>query len=262
VQKAIEESRNRSYQIIVRRLHAAYIREALALRDKKLADFDPSRRAVVAGALAKISVAYQAYTDQVGPKYATLAVIAGFPDPDPNSRRKQSTTDGMAAAATKKAAALRVDIAARNQAFQDFSKATLQTAEAETNAQLKKLLADIAQETANADARASTAARAEVKLAQAQIGQLLADKPMLEMPAVPESRMTTSPGPTRGSQVRLPEGANQPLTADSPELVKSDLDVWLAVNRYQLGRKDAARNATQEFVAWRSQFERVASTQR
>lgn len=262
VRAAIVRDRDKSFRAIVRRLHASYVREAEQVRAQKLDAFDPVRRRILSDALTMISKQYIGYANQVGPKVAKLAVLVGFPDPDPMSRRKVSTTDGVAIQVAATAKQLRAQITKLSADFKDFSARTLRDASAETDSKLTDLMDEVARQLADADAKANEAAQKQLAQTQSEIGPLLADKPPLTLPEVPQTTIMVRPPALGSDKVRMPESASRALlVADSEAQVKSDLQVWLAVNRFQLGRKGRDRDATKEFIAWRDHFKREPSRQ-
>jgi hypothetical protein len=258
VQKAIEVNRERTFKLIVRRLQIAYKREAADLKSKQLAAFEPVRAGLVSEALDSVSKAYVTYANSVGPKIARLAVNAGFPDPDPKGRRKPSGLEGLDTLAYQTSEKLRTDIAALKADFKRYSDATLSAAYSNADAKLTDLLAEVARQVGDVDARAQDVARSEVSHAQAQLGPLLADQPPTPLPATQGSSVVVSSG-SQPAVVANVGDRQAALAGDDVNRVKQDLDIWLAVNNYIQRPKGRARDATAEFIEWRNRFRQEPS---
>lgn len=256
VAASIKANRDKTYKAIVRRLHDAYVREADAIRAQQLAAFEPVRAKTMADALQRVSKAYLAYADAVGPKVAKLAVNAGFPDPDKQGKRKPSGAEGLDVLAYETAQQLRADIAKLKADFKRFSDTTIRSASADVDAKLTDVLNAVDRQVGDIDARAESVASHEVSQAQANLGALLADKPPAPLPAVPESRVVVH-------SVNVPTVTPPPATdldlSDTLAKARQDLKIWLAVNRYVLQRKGQGRDATAEFIEWRNRFKQEPS---
>ena len=253
VKASIAANRDKTYRVIVRRLHDAYLREADNLRTQQLAAFEPVRAKTIADAMKLVSDAYVKYADAVGPRVARLAVNAGFPDPDKLGRRKPSGLEGLDTLAYETSQTLRAEIVALKAEFKRYSEATLHAADLDVDAKLTELLASVDRQVGDIDLRAQEVAGREVTQAQAHLGSLLADRPPKPLPAVPATRVVIAspamPAPPVRAALR-----NEASNADDLGKAKQDLEIWLAVNKYVLRTKGQGRDVTAEFIAWRNKF--------
>ncbi len=250
----MQTNRERTYRQLLGRLQAAYRRRAALLRSELQAEFPSIRGDAMDKATAKISEKYQAYADVKGPLVVRVAILSGFPDPDPGSSRAPLPSDPTATRRFNEARQVRDKIGLLEKDFHAFSVGALAEATKEADAEIASRLAELERQLAQIEEETRRQAARELRRTQRELRPLLADSPPLKLPAVPAQEVAIPAVhitiPAIQSAIAPPEILAEPATK-----LKTELQIWLRVNRYVLAERGKARDATADFLAWRQQFQ-------
>lgn len=116
-EQTIRRSQEKMYQEIRLRLMEAYRAELTLTLDKKRQELEAEFAKDLDAVHAEMERRFNALADKLGPKWSKIAWLVGFPDPDPNSKRRARAGDFDAERRLILAAELRAEIKALNEAF-------------------------------------------------------------------------------------------------------------------------------------------------
>lgn len=234
---------------VVDRLEKLYMAEVSAAQREEAQRIQDAYHVRAQEELDRLRADFEAHAETVGELRAKLAAIVGFPDPDPKSLRVPPSHDKSASAKFQDAKGLREQIIAQDTKFRDLAATRMKSLEDER----AQMLARLEYQTQEQRSRAVERAREESKsVAQQSLSVLerTALSPETQLPAV------AGVGSSVDSRPRAPQPI-QPGTSvvESAKALKEQLDAFLRVHNYRLAKaKGRARDATQEFVAWRKKF--------
>jgi hypothetical protein len=249
----LTQNRERLYRQLLARLLAAYRRKADLLRAERVASFEKLRSDALDKAYEKVSDQYVKYANAKGPLVVKVAILSGFPDPDPGSLRAPSATDFAALRRFQAAKEVRSVIKKLDQDFRASMSATLKESNEMTDAQIAGLLAELEGQLAKIEENTRALAAQELGKTQKELRPLLGDQKPMVLAAEPTRTLQFQAATLHQPKVPAPVVSSQVVAEPQKEL-EAQLRVWLRVNRYVLGRKGTARDATREFLAWRKSF--------
>jgi|GEM_PF-4045648 len=257
VRKLLDEARAKTYQDLILQFTRLYQDEADALRQKKIAAFDPVKKKLYDDALARISVQYQTYAVSRGPMLAKLSAISGFPDPDPKSLQKPTGSLQTAPKLLAEASQLRASLATLDENFHDFFTQQIKIAKAQQESQYAALIKEIDAEIGDINARAQLIAKEEEQKTQSEIAPLIAEAPTQNLPAVP-SRSLTVPG-TSVTPDRVAPIALSSLNSMDRAKIRNWENLWAQVHGYALTSNTHDQDGTAQFLSWMSNFHQMGS---
>lgn len=228
---------------------AAEIRvEGNAKRDAIIAAYQEQ----VAAGLERLSQMLAEHAEVVGPKWHRLAWLVGFPDPDPNSRRRAREGDFIAEQRLEEAKKLREEIKLAQADFDARSESILKDLRDGLRIDEAVLADDVAAQIeaarVEADRQAQEAAVAAVKDVEASALNL--DE---RVEAVP-GKTSTTPG-IAGAPAQ--KWTNPAASLADRERLQALARIYAASNGWKLADKPAgATNKTKEFNDWLKKRER------
>ncbi len=245
------QSREQAFDQIASSLKDSYRAQIEHDRQVAVANLQPSEVAGLAEANKQYSAAFDSWANKRAPLVVKLALLATFPDPDPQSLKIPPRDAPLDILRYKQAKPLREQIAALDEGLR--RKATIfANASSEAAQRLQALNGDFDAKIAQADAKANEEAGAEVTKEQEQLKAVLADKSVVEFPAEPGRTVTIQPTapPAAPPAVEVPGKAEMQehmLAADV-----SDLKIWAALRGYVISsNRRGVKDATDEFLEWK-----------
>jgi hypothetical protein len=252
VQRTLQENRAALTQDIRAHLAATYTAHIQHQIEAERATIPEQMRPRYDENQSKIDLMFQDYAHRRGPLIARLALLAGYPDPDPQSQRKPPPNVPAIYRRYTEAASLRKQISQMDQEYTSQVAgmyaglaAQEQSSYAKIDAERKRLLLE-------AEQQAMTKAAQEVHQKQAPLQSALKNKAVVSFPAEPGVAVTVQGAakPPAAPTVQVP--GQSEMTQRLREAEASDLKVWAALNRYVISSdRRGARDATAEFIRWR-----------
>lgn len=244
--QVIAENRKAAQVQIARELQESYTRDINR-------DFREKRDALSQGKDEGFKVAseqlrdrFLAYATKRAPFVARLALLADFPDRDPNSKRVSDPKARIEAEAIEEAKQLRLTIAALDSQYRSETDAFLaQVGKVHLDA-LSQLQAEMQRLRVEAEERAQLAARRQLQ-DEVEIRSILEKKPIANHPAEP-GKSVTVPGSAGLPNVKPTTHQQVPQALT----LQDEIEIWAATHNYTLS-KNKGRDATQEFLKWRQQ---------
>ena len=217
--------------------------------EKALADRRAAQADEVKTELAEFQAALQRHGDEVGWDRVTLAWKAGFPDPDPKSKRQPKPGDIFALRNWPDVVNLRTTIAAKDQEFDRIWRQRLSLGQVAREAELERLSRNMNEDlqleaSREAERLRSLAKASDVQLVPKTVAQVTAAR---AEPAVQQDLA----GATVSMRTIVPT-----IMSDSTWATKVRLPIFLAHSNYRLaepGEKGA--DVTGEFQKWLRQYE-------
>ncbi len=252
VQSVIETNRAALTQEIRNRLQANYTKDIERTIASEKANVPKELLPAYEEALNKTNVLFQDYAQKRGRLIARLALLAGYPDPDPNSQRVPPRNVPTIYRRFTEAKALRPKIAALDQEYNRQVAGVYGTVASSQAASYARIEAERARLLRQAESQAVAEATREVGRKQAPLNSALTNKDSVSFAAEPGRTVTVegSKNPPPPPTVDVP-GKTQ-MTARLKEAEQSDLKIWAALNGYVISsERRGAREATAEFIQWR-----------
>jgi hypothetical protein len=184
------------------------------------------------------------------PLLARLAVLAGFPDPNPRSVPPETPLGNVSQQRFDEAKKLREELRRLDASFDELVETILGAVEDVSALDRAATRVKIELYKAELDRRAEREAREEVQQAVRTLQLRLADSAKIVLPAVPERRVElAAQKPLSPAPLVRSEGVLQGK-ADRRQLLEHQLRIWLGLNRYALA--DRGRDVTEDFQRWRT----------
>ena len=246
----LSDDRRHTVKEIEARLRRLYGLAADRVTKAKYGDLDPKRTAALREAETLIHAAFATYAAQRGPKLARLALLVGFPDPDPTSTKSPDPARALAEARFVEAKALRSDIVGLDAAFARQTQGYLKDAQDKIDEDLTQMRIDIQQRKDDADARAEAEAARLAAVNEASLG--LSSRSMRDVQlsqVAPESVQPTS-GPTPPAMGPTSIELDPTDTAGRIRALQSEVRIWAGIHGYSLVERGKGRDATEEFKEW------------
>lgn len=248
----IEQRQREAILVLQQRLRKVY--EAEVRRAKRRADqtLDASRARAYADANDKLWESFNRYAEERSPLVAELALLVGWPDPNPHSKGDPAQLAPIPKATFLRAKALRESLNLLDDQFIEEVRQAFQLAKEATDDEVKKAEQQVEQVRLAMNQKADQEAFRQVRATPKELGLQLSGPSTVVLPAVPtiKVKMLKPPHLPATARVRsLQIGARDP---DRRWLIQHDLDIWLHLQRHFLApRSSAARDATEEFLTWR-----------
>lgn len=252
VQNVIAANRAALTQEIRDRLQATYTKKIEHTIEQEKAKLPQEILPAYEEALTKTNLIFQDYATKRAPMIIRLALLAGFPDPDPQSQRVPPRSVPAIRRRFEEAKGLRAKIAALDAQYK-ADVAGVYGAVAGRQAQsYARIEAERARLLREAEAQAIAEATKEVGRKQADLTSALANKQSVSFPAEPGRTITVqgSKNPPPPPTVEVPGKAE--MTSRLRQAEESDLQIWAAIKGYVISSdRRGARDATAEFIQWR-----------
>ena len=252
VQDVIRKAREQAYRELSARLRETYLNEIKQIETERLGSLEGPYREAIAAVLSRIRSQFEAYAEKRGPKVVKLALLAGFPDSDPQSQRPPPQDKKWPYHDFLEAKQLRAEIAALDKEYELGLQAVLDEPDAAKAEEITKIRVQIEQMRADADRRAQEEAAKQVQREQEELRSALADKREVTLPAIP-GRTVKVPGsdPVTAPPKVEALGVDE-LRKRLRATIQSDLTIWAGQRDYKLVKKGAGTDATKEFIEWRN----------
>ncbi len=255
VRDSVENAQRLALEKLSKRLRTYYQREMRRYQAEQQRLLDAEQRKSFDLAWEIVYKIFKEYSAERAPNVARLALLAGFPDPNPNSVLPERPLTPVGQKLFDQAKGLRAtidkldaDYAAQAQVVLDaaMDQAGLSASTEDSRIEIfgKEL-----------DKRSADEARGAVQQSFAELGLKLADRHDLQVPATSGRTIKI---PAESPLARAPEVRSEGIPdgpADRRRLMEHELRIWAGLNRFDLvsDPKDG-RDATQEFRTWRSTF--------
>jgi hypothetical protein len=208
------------------------------------ADFDAANQA--------IWEIFEPYSKQRGPLLSSLALIAGWPDRNPNSKGDPEKMRLIQKNNFEKAKKLRAEVAALDGQFaQDVIEylSVAQNLSRKRLTEARKLVNDfVIQLSKRADAESKSQIRATPK----ELDIRLANARTTVLPAVPAQTVEIPAGNPMPPAPRVTFRGIGNGTEEKRRLVEQELQIWLGLHRFKLAKHgQGVPDETDEFKAWR-----------
>lgn len=253
IQKTLEEQQEITRRKLQRQLQAFYAREARRFElDAKAAQTE-LEKAQYAAANLKVRAAFEALAAQRMPRVARLALLAGFPDPNPRSDAPSERLGNVSQQRFDEAKRIREELNVLDADFEKVVKQVVEETAAGLSQKQTEMLIQIEEFKIQKDLQAEKEAADQVTAAREVMRMQLADRDVTEAPAIPARSLTIPGNPPMAA---APKVTFDPIFTDRAFLrkrLKAQARIWLGLNGYSEMR--GARDATAEFLAWQKQNE-------
>ena len=252
VQLAVDEARDQSAKQLARKLREAYLKEIDAVENDRMLGIGSKKSAALDRAWATIRNRFLEYANARAPHAIRLALYAGFPDPDPNSQRKPSTTEKALLRRFERARDSREALSELGQAYESDVRKALADYDDEVTSEILKVRAEIEQMRAEAEARAIQDAAKQVSELTQQIESVLSGRAAVELPAQPEVTAKAEAGEPVRPAPYVKMRTRSEAEADRLDAVRSDAEIWAAHFGVELVKSPReGQDRTKEFLEWR-----------
>lgn len=243
----VAKSEQDAVREIARRLVKTYLNEVDDLEAEHTRKLDPSLKARAETAFADIRSLFETYAQKRGPLLVKLAARSGWPDPDPDSLRVPDDSNKRRLQSFLIAKGLREQIKDLDARYDADVKKLIADYEADNRQTLAGMKIAIEELRSKKLEQAEAEARKQVESAREKIHSLVVGDPSVTLESVPQKEVAF---PSASPKVLSPSVRS--VDSSAGEEIRADLQIWLAQNRFQLAKKGAARDATEDFKQWRN----------
>jgi len=245
----VAKSERDAVREIAQRLSKTYMAEIDNLFQERKRTLDPLRREQFDSLFDEIRRRFSDYARKRGPLLVALAARVGWPDPDPGSLIEPDSSNPRRLAAFQAAKSLREQIRDLDSRYDKDIADLFAQHKGTVDQAMAELMLEIEDLRAKKLEQAEAEARKQVETVRDQIHSLVVGDPSVKLDSVPRKVVafpSASPSVPNFPRRLVPETAVQEA--------KADLEIWLAQNRYQLGLKGKAEDATKDFIEWRNKM--------
>ncbi len=248
----IRRNRIKAYRELEARLREVYVAEVQRAEQDQVDALAPAKTAAAEAARVKLRTIFEDYAVQRGPLVTRIALIAGFPDPDPHSRRPPVEDSPVVQKRLDEAKSLRAQIAELDTAYSATVASLLAGVDKESDADLTRIKAGMELARTQAEQKAKVDAAKQARSIESSIGPSLASEGDTVLPAVPGRSI---PGRSVATKALQPQVSPVAISNDEVarmQQLQDELAIWLAINGYRQAesRKDAP-DRTSVFIEWR-----------
>lgn len=251
-QRLLDENRRKAVRELTRLLAQRYVREVERAGAERIRALEPGRQTAMERAEQLLRAEFEAYADKRGDRVARLTSIVGFPDPNPLSLPPSQPVPAFVQRSLDEAAALRKEIHALDEAYDARAGEILAQVGKQYDVDLTSERVAIERDRAAALARAEQEATNEATETYKALAPLLMGSAGINLPGQPGQSVTLPavPPPSAAPDVRERTLSLQ----ERRTILTSQLQIWLALNRYELAdRPQGDNDATAQFVRWRQE---------
>lgn len=250
--EALELSQERALQDTLERLRRAYLLEVRRFESERRQEIMARQEILLNEAYDELYARFLAMAQETGPRYWELSWLSGFPDPDPQSRRRPISARAFEVAYFERARQLREEIEALHLEHRSGIVDVLDRLDSDLIAELAQVEAEV--EAIRRDRELQARIDAE-EIARATLEEIQATTIELRrtLPAIPAVAVRIE-----GSErlPALPSMAPDRRTESHKSMMEQQLEVFARVQGYELvQRPQAGRDATEEFIQWREKFQ-------
>lgn len=245
--REVQASREKLFQDLKRKLTLTYLSEVQGLRDEKRLELAEKELEKLERVWEVIRGKFEILAAKTGPLTYRLSWLAGFPDPDPNSRRR-SLVDELRKAQLEESAELRKQIKALEDSYRAEVRALLANLEADNESALAQVIEQEKLQDGDLIRQAETEARRRAAQVLSAISES-AFTPESSLPAQPASLAQGAAAQAKRpqdwrSEYRSPWPLRARLKDEAMIFVRLQGGAWSPTAK-------GAKDATQEFLKWR-----------
>ncbi len=256
VREMFREEQRKAYEGLHRRLRQFYNSEIQKFRLEQEQTISGKDQAAYKEANDEIRKIFVKWADDRSEPFAKLALVAGFPDPNPQSQPGVRPLRPIEQIRFDMATKLRGDLKVIDDRFDAACNSILASVLDKSSAEQAGLQLKIAQFSNELDRRAELEARAQIRNADSQLQFKLSEPAPVTFPATQETQVQISADSTKDPSPKAPPGGILEGKDDFKRLLENELQIWAALNRYELSSSSkGTRNATDEFQLWKQKHE-------
>lgn len=245
--REVQASREKLFDDLKKKLTLTYLSEVQGLRDEKRRELAEKEVEKLEKVWDQIRAKFEALARKTGPLNYRLSWLSGFPDPDPNSRRRVFGNE-MRQAQLEESAKIRTEIRALEAAYREEVRALLATVAADNDAALAQIIEQEKLQDGDLIRQAETEARRRAAQVLSAISES-AFTPESSLPAQPAALASgVGAQPKRpqdwSSEFRSPWPLRARLKDQAMIFVRLQGGTWSSTSK-------GAKDATQEFLEWR-----------
>ncbi len=244
--KAFEELKRRLRQFYSTEIKKFRLEQQLAISGKEILAYQEANE--------KIRKAFEDWAGVRSNPFAKLALIAGFPDPNPTSTPPTRQLRPIEKYKFDVSKELRKDLKSIDGDFYAKSRLILNEVLDKTSADQAALELRIQDFASDLDKRAEKEARSQIRNAVSQLSFKLSEPTPVYLPEVPSRRIDISSESAVDPAPKVTVDGILQRTDDRRLILNNEVRIWAGVNRYQLvSTAKEGRDATHEFQIWRQQ---------
>jgi hypothetical protein len=252
IENVLLQSRQDAFALIQSRLQAGYRSAIERGREEALLALQPQSQAAQGETDKRFQKLFNDYAASRAKLVIRLALVASFPDIDPNSEDVPPKSAVFANYRFEKAKPLRAEIAVLDKNFRGAREALFTKANSEEITRIQAVNADFDSRISKADSQAEEQAKAEVGKEQEQLESVLKNNSVVAFPPEPAQTVTVGASSTPSSPPEVQEPSHVELIRQMRAADISDLKVWAALRGYVISsHRRGVRNATSEFIQWK-----------
>lgn len=254
VQQMFKDEQAKALVELQRRLRQLYHGEVQGFQLQRERGIVDSERKAYAEADAKYRTLFENWANERAQKVYKLALLAGFPDPNPTSKPSDKPLAAELERRSQAAKKLRTELARIDARFEAEGKAALSAVADKTRADQAALKRQVDAFASDMDKKAEDEARSQIRQAVSRLEfQLSASTPII-LPPSPARHLSIPAEPPFEPAPNVNESGILGTRADRRRLLENELRIWLALNRLTLsGDQKGRRDVTEEFEKWREQ---------
>lgn len=246
----IQENRRIAENELAERLREAYLNAVDRTEAELFSDLDERKKELLNATFASLRPIFERYAERRAQPLFTIGLFAGYPDPDPKSRRPLPEADKFMLEQAKQTASSRKQLEVAEEWYQGQVSAVLSNTDERIAQQILNLRIELEKQRLEAESRARQEAAAQVNTELAEINPSLAQTSPLNLkPSAGQSisvRATNSP-----LVLTPPPDRSATILAQAREQARLDATVWAATVGYRLTESRGAPDKTEEFLEWR-----------
>ncbi len=254
VRRRIKTAQDQALKDIADRLRRFYGTEVARFELEQQKGRTAAELEAYESASVRIRQRFEEYGDKRGPIFAQLALLAGFPDPNPGSKLPDTTLTPALKKRFDETVLLREQLRQIDREFQEDVEQILSSVGDLVAAQVTAMLLRIEQFRAELDRRAAQEARDQVRDTVQELGLELVEPQDVKLSATNPQSVSILGGPAFRPAPPVPSAGILSARVDRERLLRQELDIWLGLNRFELA-KAGARDVTSDFLTWRKKFE-------
>jgi len=247
----IEDNRKIAEKELAERLRLAYLSDVERRQQELMTELDERRRELFTGAFSAIRPVFEEYAERRAGPLLDLTLFAGFPDPDPQSKRPLPEADKFALRRAQTMVNARKSLEQTEAWYQGQVSALLKKAGAQFEVEELYLFNEFDRMRKEAEARAMQEASAQVNRDLAEINPSLAQTSPLVLAPTQEKKVTIQ-SEASATGITPPEDRSVTIREQAREQAELDAKVWAATSGYKLSSSRSDPDKTEEFLAWRS----------
>lgn len=242
--KRIESSLRRFYDTELRRFEL-----------EQQSEMSDSERAAYDTAVLKLRTIFEAYADRRMPVYCQLTLLAGFPDPNPESSPPENPLSPALQKRFDQTVDLRTKLKAIDGEFDQDVTALMSGVQDLTAEQRAAMLLRVEDYKRDLDRKAEEEAKGQVRLTASELGLQLIEPITITLPATAAESVSVPAQPVMPAPPTVPAKGILESSKDRERLIRHELGIWAKLNRFVVTESRSGHNdQTQEFEKWRSQF--------